>query len=130
MKNMPLLRAEKGDEMTWKVFEGKVQGLNVAGDPAMPATKWWNKWFLLLFVWKKQSVLRVRVNQAYRLGFIPRKGKPRILTNKLAYSELKVRNGREDCIFFAVGVDGKEVPLELVEQTSKDDPKYSHVPLL
>jgi hypothetical protein len=45
-----------------------------------------------------------------------------------ASAEFAVRNGHEDCTFFAEGLDGKEIPLSVVRQTTTEH--LGDIPLL
>lgn len=107
--------------MSWKTFNGQVRGLYVRGDASVPPTRWWNHLWLLFFIWKKVTVLRPAVHLgSYRVGYVPFKGRSMVLDKPLNLSKFAVRNGHEDCTFFAVADNGNEVELVVVEQTTTD----------
>lgn len=123
--------------MSWRFFlnDGTVSGTKVSGDPTVPRTRWWNHLLLLWFWWKKVTVFQVPLevtNRGFCIGFIPEKGKPMIKTDILHEWRFRVRNGREDCIFFALPANSDmrpEIPLAVVTQTTKDNRTYADLPL-
>ena len=115
----------------WEKFHGKVSGVIVSGDHSVAPTRWWNHLYLLWFRWKKVTVLRVPSYQdGYHLGYVPFKGSARLQSQVLTHKLIRVRNGYEDCIFFATNAKGEEVKIEVVIQTNMDDQSYKDVPLL
>ncbi|HVM90356.1 MAG TPA: hypothetical protein VMU11_00470 [Verrucomicrobiae bacterium] len=100
--------------MAWRTYSGRVDGLPLKGDPEMPPTTWWNAWFLRAFVWKQATILMVPPEvKEYRVGFIPGNGIAEYNTNIIRAPRFAVKHGREDCRFFAVMLDGTELPLKI-----------------
>lgn len=117
--------------MTWKKFEGNVVGTRVEGDPSVPPTRWYNHLWLLMFGWKKVAVfMAMNASAPARVGFRPFRGDAMLREEPLDRGTFRVRIGHEACTFFVVGDDGKEIPLELLKVTTRDDPGYDKVPLL
>jgi hypothetical protein len=117
----------------------RCKGVLVRGDPNVASTNLLN-WAYMVHMggWKTAAVFRVAPTDAicgYRIGYRPSNpdqwiiGKERILA-ELHTSELfRVRIGREDCTFYAVGRDGKEIPLETVARTAVKSGTYKDAPL-
>jgi hypothetical protein len=98
----------------WRKYSGRVYGLELKGDPEMPPTRWWNAWFLRLCVWKEATILEVPDGvDAYRVGFIPQGGQAEYHRKIRDAPRFAVKHGREDCRFFAVMLDGTELPLKI-----------------
>lgn len=116
----------------WQIFKGSVVGTRVEGDLAAPPTRWWNHLYLLLYGWNKVAVLRlVKLKAAYGvyyIGYVALRGSARI-TKVYAGSHVRMRIGREPCRFFALELDGKEIPLDLVGVFDKKYPAYTDIPL-
>ena len=106
----------------WKPYSGRVYGLELKGDPSMPRTKWWNAWLLREVFWNEVTVLEVPDGvDEYRVGFIPGNGLAEYQTRILRTPRFAVRHGREDCKFFAVMLDGTELPLKISCRTTLAD---------
>lgn len=119
--------------MAWKVYHGNAQGVVAKGDPRVPRTRWWNWPFLAWFTWKQVTVFQVMAldaSKGYRVGYRPGKGKARYSTTILQTTRFKVKNGREDCAFFALDLEGKEVEIMIVRQSSVDSETFKDVPLI
>ncbi|OGL66783.1 hypothetical protein A2856_03390 [Candidatus Uhrbacteria bacterium RIFCSPHIGHO2_01_FULL_63_20] len=126
--------------MSWKKFDGSVTGTKVDGDPSVPATKWYNIWWLWLFGWKKVVVLKVDAELVLKpggalmdplyFGYQNIWGKAEVNDTPLTDITFLARRGREKCIFFVVDGDGKEVPLRVVTLTTKNDPLFKKFPLI
>lgn len=106
----------------WHAFSGEVQGLAVRGDEKVPATTWWNKPLLVLFVWKTVQVFEVPAGEGpYRVGFIPLSGKAEVRDEPVTGRRFAVRIGREDCRFFALDDHGSEIDLKKIGRLHKKD---------
>jgi hypothetical protein len=108
-------------------------GVLLSGDPTVMPTRWWNEWLIPLF-WKQVTVLELPLAAAqrgYHLGFIPTgtDGIPRATRDVLRHRQIRVRHGREDCVFFATS-RGEAIPLALEIRTHRDDPRYQDAPCL
>lgn len=117
----------------WKRYEkGTAQGTHVQGDASTPPTRWWNHWYLALWGWKIVTVFEVSADdaaQGYQVGYLPFDGDPKV-EGKLNHSRrFRMKNGHEDCTFFAVTIDGQEVPLTVIARTDIQDTKYHDAPL-
>lgn len=103
----------------WREYPGRVEGLLLAGDKNVPPTKWWNHLWLIHRVWKTVSVLVVPVEvKAYRVGYIPESGVAMFSTKVLNVPWFAVRHGYEDCRFFAVDLEGTELPIDVSRRTT------------
>ena len=105
--------------MFWKRYAGRIERpIELEGDPKVPATTWWNRFFVRLY-WDECTVLEVPEGEdAYRVGFIPESGPAMYLTRIIRTRRFSVRHGREDCRFFAVKLDGTELPLKVAFRTN------------
>jgi len=117
--------------MTWVKFDAsQIHGTRAKGDKTVPPTRWWNHLYLLLFRWRKVTVYLVPEEYtSYRVGYKPETGPARILEEPLNSRRFAVRNGFEDCVFFAIDRDGHEIILLELEQT-RDDCLSSNTPLI
>lgn len=127
--------------MSWKSYDGSIKGTRVEGDSSVPSTygDLQHSWlrllrhlWLFLFVWKAVAVFHVSyedVRKGYRIGFVPLTGDAKIMKKLVHDRGFRVRRGGEDCTFFAVDPDGREIELELVILTDKKDPRYQFNPL-
>ncbi|KAA0205545.1 hypothetical protein EDM68_05390 [Candidatus Uhrbacteria bacterium] len=114
----------------WKHYTGRVTGMRLDGDPKVPATRWWNHLYLLLFVWREITILEVPEGAApFRVGYKDDFGRAKCRTRPVYSRRFAVSHGHEPCTFFAVLYDGTEVPLRIVERTSIDR-KPELVPLV
>lgn len=116
----------------YRKFDGQVAGLAVAGDLAAPLTRWWNHLFLALWGWKTIVVLEVSEEAAkagYRVGYRSFFGTTMLGEGVLHTRRFRMRIGHEPCTFFAADASGREVPLLLVERTTKSDPVYRDISL-
>lgn len=117
----------------WKKFKGrKPEGVLIPGDPTAPPTTWWNHLWLALFGWKLTTVFSLpqMPGEGYHIGYIPDDGQPVYNTSRLMSPSFRVRNGREECVFFAVDRDGNEVPLKFKAQADRDEPQFKNIALL
>lgn len=110
----------------WPIFQqaDKMQGILVEGDSTMPRTRWWNHAYLVLFGWKLGTVLEIKErSQPFRVGYKSQDGPARISPDECHPDDrvFAVRNGHEDCVFFAVGRDGRELPLCVVRKAPLRD---------
>ncbi|MBP9747587.1 hypothetical protein KBD13_01460 [Patescibacteria group bacterium] len=122
----------QGVRAMYKVFKGQVAGLEMAGDLAAPPTKWWNHLYLALWGWKTIVVLEVSEEVAkagYRVGYRSFFGRVMLGEGVLHARRFRMQIGHEPCTFFAVDAAGHEVPLLLVERTTKNNPVYAGLPL-
>ncbi len=106
--------------MGWKKFDGsKINGARAKGDKTMPKTRWWNRRILQEFFWRKATIYMVPDGIAcYRVGFKAEGGACELQDDLMTSRKFAVRNGFEDCIFFALGSDGREIILLELEQSS------------
>lgn len=122
-----------GGTVMWNAYEGNVKGVRIEGDASAPPTRWYNHAFLALWGWKKVAVLRVadetRARSGYRVGYKPFEGPSRVNDEVFRDPAFRMKVGREDPIFFAVGLDGIEIPLEVLAVTDVSDARYASVPL-
>lgn len=106
----------------WKRFTGRVDGIEVKGEPGMPASSWWKIPFLILFYWDTVQVFEMTASVGrYRVGFVPFDGPTRLRSKPVLTRQFAARIGREDCRFFAVDNDGTELPLKAVRRMKKRD---------
>jgi len=121
----------------WKKFDGKAVGVKVEGDSNVRPTTFVNRPYMQWFGWKTVAVFRVSAEIAkagYRWGYIPTAnglaiGVPMLSVEVFHDKVFRVRVGREDCTFFAVDADGKEVGLVFVEKTTKKNGFFAETPL-
>ncbi len=116
----------------WNRHQGEVRGIRVEGDKLVSPTKWWNHLYLALWGWKTVTVFEVSDEDArrgYRLGYLPFDGKAMVESKVNHDRQFRMKNGYEDCTFFAFApADGKEVALNVIARTPKDG-AYQHAPL-
>jgi len=117
--------------MGWTKFDGsKVHGTLARGDKTMPPTRWWNHLFLLWFKWDKVTVFEVPAGVIpYRVGYKPEVGPAMLKEDLMSSRRFAVRNGHEDCVFYAVDDTGKEIILLEIEQISADS-LPANIPLI
>ena len=119
--------------MSWKKFTGEVEDLVlVRGDDTLSPTRWWNRRFLR-FRSKSYAVLNVPDDvrrDGYRVGFCAFDGVTMVSTRVLTEPHVRIRRGRENCVFFVIGTDGKTKPMRLVGYVGKADKEWSHAPLI
>lgn len=104
-----------------------VRGLQVEGDPGVPPTPsnplklFWH----IHFVWRTVTVLGAVEMPlgGFFLGFKNFRGETyrRVGPVSGVTRWFAVRIGREACTFFAVDRFGREIPLQVVARTTKDD---------
>ena len=117
--------------MGWKPFDGYAQGKLARGVSTYPPTRWWNHLFLLKFVWKQVTVFQVpKGTRRYRVGYRPFKGPARILEELQDSALFAVRNGHEDCHFFALDPHGSEIKLEAFEISTVKSARERDIPVL
>lgn len=117
----------------WRKFKGETpQGILTSGDPAVPPTTRWNHLCLLFFVWKRATIFRVSrmPDDGFHVGYIPQGGVPMYNTTIMTELNFRVKNGHEDCIFFAIDRRGNELELKFVRQVNISDQSYDFVPLI
>lgn len=116
----------------WQPYFGNIQGSRIDGDDSMPRTSAWNKNFLRLFRWTKVAVFYLEggAQKGFQLGFKEESGKQFIRLKVCEENYFLVRIGREPVIFFAVTLTGKEVPLEFIKVTHKNDESFLQLRLL
>lgn len=103
--------------MFWKAYQGTVSGRLLKGDQSVPPTKWWNHLWLRFTKWKEATMLSVPSEiTAYRVGFIAFNGETKLRTGIIRTPAFAVRHGHEDCRFFAVDLEGTELPLTIVRR--------------
>jgi len=117
--------------MGWKRFDSKsVNGTLAKGDKSVPPTHWWNHLYLKFFRWHQVTVFQVPEGTAtYRVGYKPEVGPAMFLDELMVSRQFAVRNGFEDCVFYAINSAGREIVLLQLEQT-RDDRLPSDVPLI
>jgi len=117
--------------MAWVKFNAsRIRGTLAKGDKSVPPTRWWNRRYLQLFCWNKMTVFMVPEGiESYRVGFKSLTGDAELNEEVLTSRKFAVRNGFEDCIFFAIDRDGREITLLELEQT-RDDCLPSNTPLI
>lgn len=97
----------------WKKFDPTaIRGISIIGDHEVPPTTWWNIHWLKYFVWKTAAIFRISpadAERGYCLGYKAIGGTGRLLTKVLKDQEVAVRVGRENCTFFAIGPEGREI---------------------
>ncbi len=116
----------------WTPFIGNVKGILVEGDKAAPPTRWWNQLYLVFWGWKTVTVFEVpgiAMERGYRVGYVPSKGVAMIESKVNHDRYFRMKNGHEDCTFFAVMPDHKEVPLVVVLRTNIEDTAIVPAPL-
>ncbi|MBU1032435.1 MAG: hypothetical protein ABH820_02750 [Patescibacteria group bacterium] len=119
----------------WKKFNAnEIVGVEIKGDSFAPPTRWWNHFFLALWGWTTVAVFQVirpiHTLNGYRIGYKPFKGPARVMSKALKDDPMfRMKIGHEDCIFFAIDLNGEEVPIELVKRTHNKDPEYKGIPL-
>ncbi len=114
----------------WSTYQGRVEGILLRGDSKVPPTTWWNHLYLLHFVWKEVTILKVPDEVTfYRVGYIPFRGKPKCSSTIMNAPRFAVRHGHEDCAFFTVLEDGTEIPLVISTRTTIDE-LPTNVPLV
>jgi len=117
----------------------RCQGVMVSGDENVAPTNLLN-WAYMVHMggWKSVAVFRVdpvAAAQGFRIGYRPSNpdqwiiGKERVLADFHTDEFFRVRIGREDRTFYAVGRDGKEVGLALITCTAVNDHNYEGAPL-
>lgn len=116
----------------WKQYEGYVTGTKTEGDKSVTPTRWWNHLYSALVSWKVVTVFEVPEQAArsgYKIGYLAFNGEA-MIEDKVNHSRrFRMKNGHEDCTFFAITRDGEEVPLKVVARTVKNDEAYADVPL-
>ncbi len=118
--------------MMWTEYLGKVTGVRVEGDKTVSPTRWWNHLWLVLVGWKVVTVFEVSAEdaeQGYRIGYIAFDGKTMVESTVHHDRRFRMKNGHEDCSFFAVTINGREVPLTIITRTVKNDATHQGAPL-
>ena len=115
----------------WKPFTAfEAKGTPVRGDANVAATKWWNHPWLVLFGWTTVAVLRPETapSEDWYIGYRDFTGKQHLRMTPIFASAVRMKIGREDCTFFAVTKDKKEIPLQCTSIQKKSVP--SSAPIL
>jgi len=115
----------------WKSFTAfQPKGFFIRGDAKATPTKWWNHLWLVLFGWTKVAVLRAADAPAegWLIGYRDFTGKQLVRTTLIKVMDVRMLIGHEDCTFFAVTKEWKEISLECVIVQEKSVP--SSAPLL
>lgn len=117
---------------------GSIVGVETEGDPKATPVTWLNQFFVKFF-WNKVAVLKIDQEAIvdrlghhgleWRIGFKPKHGNAKLKVQVLTTDTVRVRIGYESCHFFAIGLDEKEIPLDLVDTAAINDPRYADVPL-
>lgn len=117
----------------WKDFDGNVTGTKVEGDKTVSPTNWLNRiYYAHLGGWKVVTVFEVSEEAAaagYEVGYKAFNGETKVQGKINHERRFRMKNGYEDCTFFAIDHEGKEVPLIVVARTTKDDATYFDAPL-
>jgi len=116
----------------WERFKLKqrIVGTGVDGDKSSPKTRWWNKWFLKKFVWKRVAVFRVNtVGEGYYLCYKPTKGVTHKYSQLLSDTQFRVQIGYEDVTFFILTPEGDERIIDLLCTEDKNLGKHKDSPL-
>lgn len=117
----------------WRLFLEPIEGTPIDGDLTQPRTRWWNHLYLALWGWKMTIVFEVNSSDAaigYQVGYKPSTGGPAQLKTIVSHDKyFRMKLGREDCRFYAIGPEWREIPLKVVTRTRIDDPVYAAVPL-
>lgn len=98
----------------WKKI-GIKTGTMVEGDKSSPPTRWWNKYWLVLFGWKVVATFRVPKDIAaagYYVGYTPIKGSTWYNDSATHGEVYSMKIGHEDCEFFVLPVDQKSPPIK------------------
>jgi len=99
-----------------KINPAGIVGDFVRGDGSVPPTTsgWWHTRWLKWFVWKTAAAYRVVgsevAGRGYRVGYIAHDG-GHLLSKVLYLDRFCLLVGREDCRFFALNREGKEITL-------------------
>jgi hypothetical protein len=102
----------------WSEYQGNVTGGTIVqGDKTVPRTRRWNVRFLRRFVWKRVTIFQVPPGSVYRVGFIPFEGPAQLCEQRLTALRFAVRNGYEDCTFFALDEQGRTLPISFLQTT-------------
>ena len=118
--------------MSWNNYDGPAVGTTIAGDKDAPPTRWWNRWYLALFGWKTVTVFEVSREDAmrgYSVGYIDFDENAKVEVETSYDRHFRMKNGYEDCAFFAVNSEGKELRLKVVSRTTVDNSIYADAPL-
>lgn len=118
--------------MNWSKFSRAVEGRLIKGDKTVPPTTKWNYYWLRWFVWKRVVVFEVdreAAGRGFRVGFKKPDGEAEVCLATCYSHRYKMRLGHEDCIFFAVNEQGREIPLKVVEIAHKDSDSHFGVEL-
>lgn len=139
--------------MIWLPYtlKNEVVGINITGDNTVPKTKWWNAFFLRLFIWREVSILepynptledqgvrswRSTAKDAigyYYVGYTDNTtGKTYLYQTVIAAdSFVAVLRAHENRTYFALSMDDerREIPLRFSRRIKKDNPslRYTRV---
>ncbi len=122
-----------GELQEWQIPVAKdIKGIFVEGDKKMPPTagNLFQRW-QLKNKWNVVSIL-APINPTeggYYIGFKNFRGEVFLREKSIDDWEFGVLNGYEDCTFFALDLNGKEIELELVRRTTKSEPTYADTKL-
>jgi hypothetical protein len=115
-------------------------GILVRGDRKVAPTTLFNWWGMVhRGGWRKTAVFRIAnladADKGYRVGYRPSNpeqwiiGKERVLPELRTNEFFRMRIGHEDCAFYAVDRERKELELVPVIITDTDNPSYRTIPL-
>lgn len=107
-------------------------GAHVEGDKNVPATKWWNHLWLVLAGWKTMVVFQVmdeaKAEAGYRVGYKDKFGRCKVCHVVSNSRKFKMLIGHEGCTFFAVDLDGNELPILALERLPRDSDLHAGIP--
>jgi hypothetical protein len=116
----------------WKDFDGTVKGTKVEGDKSVSPTTFLNRiYYAHLGGWKAITVFEVSEEAAengYDIGYRAFDGETKVQGKVNHERRFRMKNGYEDCIFFAIDHEGKEIPLTIVARATTDDATYFDAP--
>ncbi len=106
--------------MFWKRFDSsqlKGKGLLIEGDPTTRRTKRWPHLFLVLKSWKKIHLVKVHTGlPCYRLICLRSDGVCKVYYKPIYSKIIRVGVRHEDCRFYAIDGEGREITVTSLEQ--------------
>ena len=114
----------------WSLTRVPDRAVWIPGDPVAIPTQWWNHFYL--DNWTTLQVFELSPQDArggYRVGAIIFNLQALIETHISYERRFCVRIGHEECGFFALASDGRELPLMPIARTTRRDPQYLDAPL-
>lgn len=117
----------------WKDYDNTVVGTKVEGDKSISPTTFLRRiYYAHLGGWKVVTVFEVSEEAAengYDIGYRAFDGETKVEGKVNHERRFRMKNGYEDCIFFAIDHEGKEASLTVIARTTKDDATYFDAPL-